>query len=482
MRYLLLLGVLAVAILATPHAGHISAGVLAAFDGFPAAPLPFSQHPEYAGYDVQVHSRSPQPWAALHPMQAEHGPNCSAPPASHSTSAYADAVYICNDHLMTAINGEEYGLIVLTPNKLFNFSNGGAITFELSTKKMSKRDWWDITITPYAENLALPLLSDLSQGVDLQGPPRNAIVIASDDGVGAPRLKVMRNGVLQRYHDGVGVPALGQGVVAGTNQGATRQSFRFTAANGRMKFERLASSTAPALVYWDVVATATFTSGVVQFGHHSYDPSKDGAGSPATWHWDNLDAQPSTPFTILHAAPRQLTSAGTVTFPPAPAGAHLRFGALCRPVVNGVAATRQPSADSVKYEHASSYWVPIPAGSTSATLAFTADEWYSPGFGCFARDFHVWAQNGGAPVPTTVPTTTATTVPTLTATPLPPTASPTMVPTSTVVSPTTIPTLPASTPTATPVPTVVPSCEVRVRINGVEGWMAQPPQFCIGEG
>jgi hypothetical protein len=404
---------------------------IATFDGSPSAPQPFAQHPAYASLDVQVHSRSAQPWQVLPSMQAQHGANCSGPPAAHTTSSYDRAVYICNNHVMTAINGSEYGLIVLTPSRMLNVASGGTVSFELSTEKMSKRDWWDVMITPWSENLALPLLSDLSQGVDLQGPPRNAIMIATDNGQGAPVLKVVRNGVVQSYGSGESVPALGQGVVAGTNQASTRQSFRFTAANGRMRFERLASSTAPALVYWDIQASATFGTGVVQFAHHSYDPTKDGSGVPATWHWDSLaitnNSDAGTGFTIQHAAPRQLTSAGTVTFPAAPAGAFLRFAALCRPVINGVARTYQTTTEAHRSEHASSYFVPIPAGSTSATVGFTADDWYTPGLGCFARDFHVWALSGpGAPTPTPVsqpPAPTATSVP-----PQPPAATPTSIP------------------------------------------------------
>jgi hypothetical protein len=326
-------------------------------------------------------------------MHAQHGGNCSGPPASHTTSAYEEAVFICNDHLMTAINGAEYGLIVLTPNRMLNVADGGSISFDLSTERMSKRDWWDVMITPWAENLALPLSSP---GVDLQGPPHNAISIATDNGQGAPVLKIIRNGVVQRYGSGETIPAFNRGVAFGTNQAATRQSFRFTVANGRMRFERLASPTARALLFWDIAATATFTTGVVQFGHHSYDPTKEGAGVPATWHWDNLAiANPSdtdTAFTIQRATPRQLMAPGVVTFPAAPSGAFLRFAAICRPVVNGVATAYQPTAAAAHSpEHASSYFVPIPAGSTSATIDFTADDWYTPSYGCFARDFHAWA-------------------------------------------------------------------------------------------
>jgi hypothetical protein len=43
---------------------------------------------------------------------------------------------------MTAINGAEYGLIVLTPNRMLNVADGGSISFDLSTERMSTRDWW----------------------------------------------------------------------------------------------------------------------------------------------------------------------------------------------------------------------------------------------------------------------------------------------------------------------------------------------------
>lgn len=364
------------------------------FDGKPGAPQPFAQHPAYAAFDVQVHSRGVKPWASMASMHAQHGGNCSGPPTSHTTSSYDDAVFICNDHLMTAINGEEYGLIVLTPNRMFDVADGGSISFDLSTERMSKRDWWSIMITPWAENLALPLLSELSQGVDLQGAPRNTISIATDNGGGVPVLKIAQNGVVKKYPSAV---PFNWGVRPGTNQAAARQPFRFTVANGRMRFERLASSTASPLLFWDVAVLPPFKMGIVQFGHHSYAPTKEGAGAPGTWHWDNLAitnrSEAGTAFTIHHVAPRQLTHAGTIAFPAAPSSAFLRFAALCRPVVNGVTSNYQPTAESHHPEHASSYFVPIPAGSTSATIDFVADGWFTPSYGCFARDFHVWAQS-----------------------------------------------------------------------------------------
>lgn len=282
-----------------------TASFLETFDGRPGAPQPFTEHSSRERFDVQVHSRGVRPWSALTGMHAQHGGDCSGPPKAHATTSYEGAVFICNDHLMTAINGDEYGLIVLTPNRMLNVASGGSIAFDLSTERMSRRDWWDIMITPWAENLALPLLSDLSQGVDLQGPPRNAILIATDNAQGAPVLKIVRNGVVQRYGSGESVLPFNHDVASDTNQAAVRQPFRFTIGNGRMRFERLASPTARALLFWDVAATATFPTGIVQFAHHSYDPSKDEAGVPATWHWDNLAitnlSDANTAFTIQRA-------------------------------------------------------------------------------------------------------------------------------------------------------------------------------------
>lgn len=65
--------------------------------------------------------------------------------------------------------------------------------------------------------------------------------------------------------------------------------------------------------------------------------------------------------------------------------------------------------------------------------------------------------SGGGSTPSATPTQS----PAQTSTPLP-TPTPTLVPTS----------------TSTPTPTAGPSCEVRVRINGVEDWLVRPASFC----
>lgn len=433
--------------------------VASTFDGTPSAPLPVSQHPDYLTFDVQVHERGSL--TSLPLINAQHGLDCSGPPATHPNTSYEGSVFVCANHVMTAINGESYGVIYLTPNRLVDFSQSATIEWEMSTQKMSVRDWWDVTVSPFADGQALPLLSDLSQGVDLQNPNRNSIVVTTDNGEGAPNLKVVRNGNRTDYGPpGWAGTQPSSGITAGTNQAAVRQPFRLTITPTRVRFERLASATGSAVVFFDkTIPNVGFTSGVVQFGHHSYDPTKDNSGVPGTWHWDEFNLNPSVPFTIEHAAPRA-TSGGTVTFPAAPANAFLRFSALCRPVVNGVAASKM--TDSGHPEHASSYRVPVPAGSTSASISFDKDGWY--GSPCRAQGMAIWALGTGGSTATATPVTP-------TATSTPPEATSTPSPTNTPS-----PTATSLPPTSTPRPTNTPPalndrCRVSDRNDANTGWV-----------
>jgi hypothetical protein len=443
--------------------GATSQPYVAAFTGAPAGPAPMPA--AIADFDVQIHSRDRDTWFQLEPINAQHGADCSAPPASHVNSSYEGSVYQCKDHLMTALNSSSYGVIYLTPNRILDFSNGGSVTWEMSTEQMSKRDWWDILITPYDQNMSLPLLSNLSQGVDLQGAPLNTIHVGGDNGQGSPVLTVVRNGVEQSYNSGETVRPVGYSVVPGTNEAAARQTFKLTVGNGRMKLERLQSATATALVFWDEAVSVPFTSGVVTFGHHSYTPTKDGAGVPGTRHWDNIALNPAVPFTMIKAD-RRYTQGGVVNFSsPAPAHSFLRFSGLCQISVDGVAVERVPDYDrwNMGYhpEHTSSYWVPIQQGKQSVNVSFSADGWYDQGFGCIAKDFSIWSQEAGGSqtpptsTPTQPPPTATSTKTAPTNTPIVPTATPTKtttVPTVTLTNSPVPPTATATNPPATPPP------------------------------
>lgn len=184
------------------------------------------------------------------------------------------------------------------------------------------------------------------------------------------------------------------------------------------------------------------TTAVVQIGHHSYTPEKDNSGVPNTWHWDNFRIEPSVPFSIQRASPRVLTgSGGTVTFPPAPANAYLRFGA--KGIVRVNDAVVAPHYPTVGPESENSYWVPIAQGSTSATIQLSQDDWYGGPF--VAKDFHVWSRSAPTPNPSTATPTAG--APTQT-----PTVAVTSTPTSTPTATATNTPTPTSTPTRTPTP------------------------------
>lgn len=369
-----------------------------AFDGDPSAPQAWSS----PDWDIQYHTREASYWSAPEAMGQQHGGSCDAPPMTHPSSSWPGSVYQCKNHVMTAINASAYGLIYLTPNRLADFSNTATIEWEMSTEKRSARDWADLVITPWEYNQATTLISTLSDGVDLQGPPKFAVHIGMDNGEGAPLLGIVRDGSNQVFGAGWSVPRLNEGIPSSVNQAAARQPFRLTLTPTSAKFERLASSTAPALVYWEhSFAGLPFTSGVVQFGHHSYTPWKDGNGGPQTYHWDNVKIAPSIPFTMIKADQRYVGgSGGTVTFnSPAPANSYLRFSALGTVEVSldgGPFATAQRQWEGQnRAEGASSYWHPVPQGTRSVQLRLSARDWWNgPNF--IAKDFGIWSLNDTA--------------------------------------------------------------------------------------
>ena len=148
------------------------------FDGAPDVPTPWDS----PNWDVTVHSRDVTTWDELEPMVAMHGEHCDAPPATHETSGYDEAVFQCRDHVMTAINASGYGAIILTPAVLIDFSDGEAVLrFDVSTLRTSDRDWWDLWITPFESSVQLPFVQrPTEQAPDLAGHPRDAVHIVLD--------------------------------------------------------------------------------------------------------------------------------------------------------------------------------------------------------------------------------------------------------------------------------------------------------------
>ncbi len=361
---------------------------LETFSGSPSTAQPWRP----SEWDVAVHARDGinGKWRELPAMAAMHGADCSAPPATHGVTTYEDAVFKCKDHMMTAINAGGYGVIYLTPNHMVDFSQGEAIIrFDLSTLRTSSRDWIDLWITPYDENIQLPLQDWLP---DLQGEPRNAVHIRMDGNISKTtfRATVVRNfqakeveGKWWRSYQDVLVP-----------DAKRRDTFELRISQTHLAFGM------PQYNLWWIdsdIQELGWNAGVVQLGHHTYTPTKNCSScGPNTWHWDNVSVSPARPFTIIRGQQRladQETN-GRVTFPQgAPAGAHLRFAAFGKNIEvsfdNGASwqPARKQAQEKDDQGHASSYWTAVPQGVTSVQLRGQS----ILNYGWHAQDFAIWS-------------------------------------------------------------------------------------------
>ena len=362
---------------------------LETFDGMPASPQPWKP----LNWDVTVHTRVADAVDTLPSMQADHGPGCEAPPATHFTNTFEGAVYTCRNHMMTAINDDEYGVIYLTPDHMVDFSSGEAvIKFDVSTRRTSGRDWIDVWVTPFADNLQLPLDSWLP---DLNGPPRQAVHIRMD----FPDKNTIFLAEVVRNFDEQPVP---QKSTAGyetflTPSAMQRDTFELDISKNHIRFGM------PQYNFWWVdadIPTLDWSQGVVQLGHHSYNPEKDcnydGTCGPNTWHWDNVSITPAVPFTILRADQRYLNGDTNpqVNLPaPVPANSFLRFdgiGANLQVSFDG-GSSWAPAQIQAQIEqidgHFQSYWMPMPAGVSQVLLR--GQDWW--GGGWMIRDISAWS-------------------------------------------------------------------------------------------
>ncbi len=465
------------------------------FTGAPATPQPYPGLPGLAAWDVTVHSRDPQTFYALEPMLEDHGPNCEAPPAQRpATQRYEDAVFQCSNHIMTSIMAGGYAVVYLTPPAILDWSAGTAtVTFDMSTLRTSARDWIDVWVSPYDTHRQLPL--ELV-GVDLNGPPQEAVHIKMDSGSGT----IFRGQVFHDFSDTGFDGIVGGDIYTGlefyvTRSAAVRTTFQLILSRTHIKFGM------PALDHWWVdsdIPDIGFSQGVVQFGHHSYNPQKEcGVWPPEcvpdTWHWDNVALNPSIPFTITRANERYVdptTAGNTFTFPvPAPAGAMLQFAALSDPASvqysqdagatwqAAAMAVTQPPLDPSKFQ---SYWTPIQEGVQAVQVRGLGGWWGS----WMVRDASVWSQVEArpptrTPVPVVPPTATSVPpTPTRTATPFPPTVTPG--PTATELPTATPLPVPTAVPTGAPTATLVPGpqCAQVAIVNGGLTWNPQAPSAC----
>lgn len=387
--------------------------------GGPAWPnhLPTAWKP--TDFDVAMHSREPSTWYTPEPFRGMHGTNCApfqnpepvndvrpGDTGSHDVTTYDDMNYRCRNHMMTALKATGYGSIYVTPNALVDFTNGEAsIKFAMSTLRTSANDWIDLWITPYDDNLVHPIDMQLAFSTDLQGVPRTAIHIRMVPGqINKSRFEAYW---VNNYAEGL----LG---VINTNGyekilkpvSTRRDTFELRISRTRTRFgmKKVTSPNEPAAsIDWiDVNLGIPWTRGVVQFGHHSMNPTA-GGGTPGTWHWDDYKIAPAIPFTIiptkLTGATRQRfvdsATAGTpVEFErAAPANAFLRFAAIGTGIqfsTDGGATWTDARVQRATLNITSrfrSYWTPIPEGTTAVLFRNTA----APTQQWFVRDLAIWS-------------------------------------------------------------------------------------------
>lgn len=409
-----------------------AASFLDTFDGSPTNPQPFGSHPASANWDIAVQSRDTSTWQTLEAMDAHHGADCGPPldaagnlVTHHQTGVYEQAVFKCKDHVMTSIQAGGYGVIYLTPNQIADFTNSEVvIKVDVTTIRTSGRDWWDIWITPYDENLQLPF--DAGE-VDVNGVPKNAVHVGN-----AGNANGAGTGFSPTIYKNFQPTSDFRAFTGDFNWWTGYEGFMKVSPKQRTTFELRLSKThikfgIPAgqideagtpinngQAFWWIdkdIAPLDWSRGIVQFGHHSYNPQKDCTPDPTkkscypnTWHWDTVSISNATPFTIIKSDKRMIdgsASNNTINFnAAAPANSFMRFSAIgtVEYSLNGgttwTKANKQPSStlqlNTYHYEHLTSYFVPVPAGTQQAKFRFSADNWYTGPYQ--AKDFALWSQ------------------------------------------------------------------------------------------
>lgn len=316
----------------------------------------------------------------------------------------------------------------------------------------------DVVISPFEDHLQLSLHRSLP---DLNGLPRNGIQFDMvENGISGTRfiMRVMKDGNVERIQGN----GTGYETVVRTTNSIQRDTFEIRISDGRVRMGM------PECDLWwiDEAIDLDWNEGVVQWGHHSYNPTKacdhDGSCGEGTWHWDNMEISPATPFTMIKSDRRNISeSGGRFNFvEAAPENAKLRF--------SGYGTNIEASADGGPWVSADLQWHNDIHGANVFRAYFTD---IAPGTASIrvrgdsgnsgplhVRDVSIWAndnvQASPPPRPTVTPTPTPGSEPPASETPTP---EPTTLP---VPRPTT----PAATPKpTTPAPTAKPEATPSVR-------------------
>jgi len=385
-----------------------------------------------SNFDVQTHTRDMENSGnAMDSFQADHGAACEAPPATHGISTWQQAVFVCHSHVMTAIKDSGYGEVVLTPDQLADWSAGPVtIGFSVSTQRTTSRDWITVDVTPFGEQLALPF--DFGD-VDLQGMPAHYIELNSDMCANADtKWRIVREQSGNDFGATQGEAPCFTATTGIQPSAVTRTPFELVISQSGYVFRVAGGKT---LLQGNWSKPLTFSSGVVQFAHHSYNPDKCDVVALAckadTWHWSDFSISSAVPYTLLRPTDHQVVSGsgGAVNFAKgAPSGSFLKFAAIGSVQVSYdggktyTAAKKAPmDAGLAHEEHFTSYLTPVPAGASSVVFKL-AGGWYGS---AMARDFSLVSLSTDSaptpvpPTPTNTPSPIPTNTPTLAPTPTP---------------------------------------------------------------
>ena len=363
------------------------------FDGDPSVATPWNGK----SMDFTIHNRDDDQLYSMTPMQAQHGSDCSNPDYNtHTVTSYNDVVFQCKNHMMTATYGlSQYGgysMIYMTPAYIVDTTGDFYISFDVSTFNSNpSRDWLDVWLTPYDQNLQLTLDYWLP---DVQGEALNTVHF---------RMMQESHWIIEKFENGKSKELRTSYIQRDAHVAPSkrvRTTHMIIVQGDRMRF-----GIPSADLWWYDGPVPDFirewNGAVVQIGHHSYTPDKDCNGpdcGPNTYHWDNIIVGPGQHMTMIHADKRLVTSSTNSTFvfdEPAPAGSHLRFSGVGDDLEvsydggqTWVAAQLQVSRKKQKQGHFKSYWMPVPAGTQS--VMFRGQNWWGGEWA--ARDATIWSR------------------------------------------------------------------------------------------
>ncbi len=372
----------------TPTTGTPSRPASWSFTGPTTSPVPFNE----PGWDVQIHSRDRDTWLTPQPVEAHHAADCGPHPGTHPVTRYEQMVFRCRDHLMTSIRADGYGVVVLTPDRMLDWTAGEAVLrFDVSTFRSSSRDWINVWLSPYNTQLPVPAGAVVP---DLNGPPEDAVFVEMTAN-GNLCARVVRDFLISELPCDAWRDLAERVPPSATAR--TTVEIRLSRTHVRVALPQHDIVLADA----DFPAPLRFAQGVIQLAHYSYAPGKcDGCTGANTWHWDEVHAAPSVPFTIIRADRRHVDgTGGEVRFAsPAPRNASLRFVAAgVAPEVSFDGGTRwtlaQPQRVSKEADPVRQYWMPVPQGTERVAIRPGAPiAWWPHRDVWIARDFALWAR------------------------------------------------------------------------------------------